>query len=310
MNKSFRINTKKVFLTYPQSKLNKETIFNFILNTKPVNRILVAEEEHKDGNPHFHAYVVYKNRIDIRNPKYFDINGEHGNYQSMKREWECLNYCMKYDPEPKSNFNHQLFIDSHLKHNKDVKNKLMLDDLLEKKPINMLQEGSLSWRDYKKAKEFLEEYYIDLENEKKNQEKIDLGEELENNWNLNLTFNLESKQCHFWIWSKEPNRGKTTWLNSLYQKYRSNFLNLTEKFQNHLSGQEEILMLDEYRAQLLVSQLNMICDGTYFFPRKNLPALKMKHRCLIIICSNLSPDECYPNTFQFIEKRFNIINID
>lgn len=306
----FRLNSKKLFLTYPQSKLSKQEVFDFHVAFKPLERILVAEEEHKDGGNHFHVYLIALARYDIKNPHALDIKGEHGNYVTMKKEYQCLDYCTKFDESPLANFDYKTFLTLNKSKDKVLSNKETTMELLELKPYKMVNTGLISWQQYKKAKEFVEEYEQDKYNADRIEQLEPLGTELENSWNLKLNFNIEEKKCHFWMWSEQPNRGKTTWLLSLNQKYMSSFLNLTEKFQNQLTGMEEILFLDEYRAQLLVSQLNAICDGTYFFPRKSLPAIRLKVKALVIVCSNLPPDKVYPNTWIFIEKRFNIFNID
>lgn len=56
-------------------------------------------------------------------------------------------------------------------------------------------------------------------------------------------------------------------------------------------------MLDEYTtAKLPVTQLNLMCDGTYAYPVKGGVKVTLKDP-LIIICGNASPSEVYPKTW-------------
>ncbi len=71
--KRFRIRTKKLFLTYPQvpSVENIEEQFVKVLKNKFKNnsmKYFVCKEEHKDGNPHIHAYLEFdiKQQISSR----------------------------------------------------------------------------------------------------------------------------------------------------------------------------------------------------------------------------------------------------
>lgn len=50
-----------------------------------------------------------------------------------------------------------------------------------------------------------------------------------------------------------------------------------------------------------------MCDGSYQYPRKGEEAIKKD--MLIIICGNQDPKLVYPNQFDKIEVRFNIINL-
>lgn len=41
---------------------------------------------------------------------------------------------------------------------------------------------------------------------------------------------LTTKQRHYWIWSDEPNKGKTTWLNEMASTFRCSWYNYQENF--------------------------------------------------------------------------------
>ncbi|BAM36042.1 replication associated protein [Persimmon circular DNA virus] len=72
----FRINSKSIFLTYPQCHLSKEECLQQIINLqypiKPVY-IRVCQEEHQDDTPHLHCLIQFEGRFQTRNQRFFDL---------------------------------------------------------------------------------------------------------------------------------------------------------------------------------------------------------------------------------------------
>ena len=63
--------------------------------------------------------------------------------------------------------------------------------------------------------------------------KPDLPPLLPSPWDFEIPSNVQDKKRHYWIWSKEPNAGKTTkFLIPLSEKYRAAFYNQAETFQD------------------------------------------------------------------------------
>lgn len=50
-----------------------------------------------------------------------------------------------------------------------------------------------------------------------------------------------------------------------------------------------------------------MCDGTYLYPQKGGSAKSVTAH--IIVCGNKHPRDLYPNTWNFIEARFNVIEL-
>lgn len=97
--KPFRFCAKSVFLTFPQSKLDRERIANH-LEKIGASAVLCARELHTDGNQHFHCLAKFNAKINTKNPRYFDIEGEHPNIQSPRNLHNITTYITKSDPEP------------------------------------------------------------------------------------------------------------------------------------------------------------------------------------------------------------------
>jgi len=105
---AFRFTARNVALTYSQCPTNKEDLYEFLLSLScgdtRVDKVLVAQERHEDGNHHLHAYVHFNNQPNIRNSRFFDHASYHPNIQPVRRVLDWLKYCTKEDTEYLSNF--------------------------------------------------------------------------------------------------------------------------------------------------------------------------------------------------------------
>lgn len=93
----FRFCAARVFLTYPNCNIGKDKLAEK-LKEWGADRWIVAEEKHKSGQPHLHAFAFLAKELDTRNERFFDIDGFHPNIKNgeMKRDWKkAVYYCMK-----------------------------------------------------------------------------------------------------------------------------------------------------------------------------------------------------------------------
>lgn len=97
----FRLNAKHLFITYPQcGSVTKEQLLTFLQTTGGIRRAIIALEQHQDGNNHLHAYIEYTKRLNIKNPRKFDMEGLHPNITSCRNIMASINYCIKEDEHP------------------------------------------------------------------------------------------------------------------------------------------------------------------------------------------------------------------
>jgi len=98
MSDKFRLNAKKVFLTYPQCPVPKEEAM-LLLKTDKVSYCLVAQEKHKDDGLHLHVIIIFKKKIDIKRADYFDLYHDfktyHPNIQTCKSITKSIKYVKK-----------------------------------------------------------------------------------------------------------------------------------------------------------------------------------------------------------------------
>ena len=102
---NFRLQTKGVFLTYPQCPADRETVRD-MLQAKGYNVVkgIVGQEQHQDGNFHLHAYAKFDRQIDVKNARHFDLEFNskiyHGKYETAKSAIKSIRYITKHDTTP------------------------------------------------------------------------------------------------------------------------------------------------------------------------------------------------------------------
>ena len=103
---NFRLQSKKLFLTYPQCNIDKEIALDLlkgILTPFDPSYIVVSSELHEDGHPHLHALAVLNKKYDSRQPTCLDLTCpatdvvSHGNYQGARDAKSVHQYVTKDD---------------------------------------------------------------------------------------------------------------------------------------------------------------------------------------------------------------------
>lgn len=100
IQRSFRIQAKSFFLTYPQCTQTKQALKQFLDTKGRVVYYLIGQETHEDGGQHLHALVTYDKKINVRSQNFFDFNGAHPNVQAAKNIPALKNYISKEDEAP------------------------------------------------------------------------------------------------------------------------------------------------------------------------------------------------------------------
>ena len=125
-----RIQAKGWFLTYPKCNLTKEAALSALEDTGRLKEYVIAQEDHKDGTPHLHAFVKYDRKVYWKEHKW-DIGNHHGNYQAAKSWKAAERYCKK-GGDFISNIN--------LDNARQKQNKL----LLTKTPKQLVDDGDIN----------------------------------------------------------------------------------------------------------------------------------------------------------------------
>lgn len=94
----FRVQGTHIFLTYAQAEdiPDKETLLSELRNLVPTPIAwAIGKEQHEDGGQHYHVLLKYESRIDIRNERFWDVNGHHPNIQKCRSPKQVLRYVIK-----------------------------------------------------------------------------------------------------------------------------------------------------------------------------------------------------------------------
>lgn len=294
----FNMNAKGWFLTYPKCTLDKEELLEHLKNKRAgLQQAVVSREEHSDGTPHLHVYLYFEERVSIKNARYWDVEGFHPNIQVAKSLKAVKDYIKKDGDILEFGIDYQEELSAIKDHRRALGKRLMDGEAL----VDVMKDAPELMFGFKKI-------YEDVEFYKK--VKAPLQQKcigfIPNTWGLILPV-LESKHRHYWFWSDKPNKGKTTWLQNIKEKYPSMWYSWTEKYQNFVNDAQFIL-LDEYSTgHLTVTQLNMMCDGTYAYPVKGSSGFQLP-KSIVLVCGNRDPLEIYDSKFHELIKARFIIN--
>jgi hypothetical protein len=94
--KAFRIQASHLAITYPQCELDSEVIKEKLFSKLDgIQHYVIAREKHQDGNYHIHVYLGLQKKCNIRNARFFDIDGFHPNVQACWSPRLWYNYVKK-----------------------------------------------------------------------------------------------------------------------------------------------------------------------------------------------------------------------
>lgn len=102
--KKFLILSSKLFLTYKYcNEISSKTILhkhfiNYFKNKNSNIIALITSYENSDNEhnyKHFHVFIKLDRKLRISNPNALDINGIHGEYQSVRHEKNTITYITK-----------------------------------------------------------------------------------------------------------------------------------------------------------------------------------------------------------------------
>lgn len=295
----YQLRTKRLFLTYPQCTLKKEEALPLLASKVSIKEYVIAEEKHQNGDDHLHVYLLLEDTLSTSNPNYLDIGGFHGNYQSCRSEKNVVKYCTKAENFI-SNFDVSERVDKRKSKKSLIGEKLIQPNL---NLVELVKEYPELIYDYTKIKNNLKIFNQDAA-----PRRCKLPDFLPNPFGKILSTNLAGKRRHYWIWSSQPNKGKTTAAKTWHKSFNVHLQSGDFTYWT-FNGDEEGLIIDEYNsAKLGWSSLNAICDGTFSY-RIFQGGLRGNLNFLVIIFSNKPIVELYPNMNLFLYERFNEIEL-
>jgi len=294
----FRLQAKGWFLTYPKCSLTKEEALEALKGKRPgLKQILVSRELHEDGSPHLHVYLYFSEKFNCTNERFFDLGSFHPNVQVAKSLRAVQAYIKKDGDFIQEGMDYAAEL-SAIQDHRAVLGKRFIDG---EDPVQIIKDSPALFFDLAKIQSALTIW--------KSMQTPTLPrctDFIPNSWEKILLIK-ESKDRHYWFWSASPNKGKTTWLKSIQAQFPSLWYSWTEKYQIPTPSAQFVL-LDEYSVgHLTVTQLNMMCDGTFQYPVKGSSPFALP-KSIVLVCGNKDPLEIYDQRHHELIKARFIIN--
>lgn len=152
----FRVNRKSVGLTYaaPTDREENPIASNEMLLAElnktctPPERYMIGMELHPSNNKlHYHVYIEWDYKVDIKNERHFDVAGVHPNIISVKSKKKWMRYCSK-EGNTLTNFSTCPWKRA-LQASSDAE---AMDILWDEKPMDMAKHGHMIEKNIKKRR--------------------------------------------------------------------------------------------------------------------------------------------------------------
>jgi len=269
---------------------------------------IVAEEAHKDGTPHLHAVVALKKRVRYNGKKGLKtldaLAGQHGDYQVVRNVQDTVRYVVKDGCVVSTGIDIPAFLKASKNKTStkaaraettlwnggtiaDVKREMTGFALMH---LEKLQRF-VRWRDLEEMRKQIVqpgEYEYACRN-------LDHGGAKIAGWlQENLFEKRDFKQKQLFLYG-DPNMGKTSLINDLCEiGVRVYFMPYEDFYDAFDDDCYDLIVLDEFKGQKRIQDLNMWLDGSRFPVRRKgtAPFLKTKNLPFIII-SNYKLEDCY-----------------
>lgn len=306
----FRINAKKLFLTYPQCDTGPVTALENIQRKFGAQLVscVVAQELHEDGNLHLHVALELSKPVDTRDVHFFDfVTGTHGNYQGA-RDWsKVLAYCVKYGHYIAHGIDPKAYLQAREKKKSTsfahVAGRMMegasIAELTTEVPGFVLQH-------LPKMKQF-SSHLVSVQSLKANLLPLPPMPSLEECPSL-------LQDIYQWILRNirvprafgDPNLaitgptgiGKTTFLLALSKFCRIYWVPMEENFfDSYDDTAYDVLVFDEYKSQKTIQFMNSFVQGAPLTLRTKGGQTMKKKNLPVILLSNYTPQEMYPNVW-------------
>lgn len=93
--KKFRCNARHFALTYAQCTIDFDEMKTWLETFWAPHCLTIGQEHHADGGKHFHIYLGFVKKKNIKNSRYWDFKGFHPNWGAVKSIEGWKKYCKK-----------------------------------------------------------------------------------------------------------------------------------------------------------------------------------------------------------------------
>lgn len=217
----------------------------------------------------------------------------------------------KCEPEPtwiEENFSYKEWVKNKICHKSNntksvkVENKILIEtDIRE-----LVDDGLVKLKDMlniHRNKEFYRRLQEDI--------RKPLPYFLPNTWGKVLPLQIGRKRRHYWIWSRQTDKGKTTNMEHWAKDYRVQVDPNIKGWWDPIHKSTEAIIFDGYQGSsvLQYNEIEKLCDGHFKMDLKYGEPQVLDRKIFIIILCNKPIVETYPNKKEIILARFNEIEL-
>jgi len=274
--KEFRVNAKKLFITWSQCEASKEAALELCKRVAFVVNYAIGQEDHAPkegddhGGKHLHAAIWFNSKINLTTCNQFILEGRHPHIEGIKNWKNCTAYCKK-DGD---------FIESHnFDWDDDDKYCMRKRDYL-----TMLAD---------------KQHKLDvIEHKERMNKKIKELRPWQEDLKKVLEGDVEERKV-YWIWSEESNTGKSTFMNWLDAQGIPVLAVNNEKWDDtlHAYKREKVLHVNIERESLeagsvgrkVIVLLEHISDNPRFYTSTKYDSTKKYVKAHIVVTANCPP---------------------
>lgn len=317
-SKPFRLQSKHIFLTYPQCDFLHTALLENLRARfpNPLNHFIVSREQHEDGQWHLHALLDLHEKLRTRSVSYFDNLVDPPKHPNIRSKLQSKPATVRYivkgnNPDLiASTFDYQKFLHASASKRSTKATQICqlinegrsIDEIDDLHPEYVLLHGR-NLRDYvsfkslkERRRQFAEAQQIAV--------RVLPAPDFSSVWNCRIVSWLSSnirmprvhRQRQLWI-SAPPSAGKTTMIMWMENEFKLSvyYWPKDEHWWDGYSDQAyDLIVLDEFRSQKKITELNPILSGdpTPLSRRSAAPLVK-RDNLPVIILSNFTPEQCF-----------------
>ena len=291
---------KNYTLTYAKCTITKECAAANIEKEfgDSIVGYVVSEELHKDGTPHLHAFVQFKEKKTFSKPDCWDfVAGQHGSYEVTKNVRNWITYVTKDGKYLAKGIDVEAITKKKNPKSGDIAKMIMEGKTLEE--INESEPGYFMLNKRK-----LEDYetWVHCQRNKKSKDAwvapdftklTDANKQIAEWLCSNIRQPRKFKDPQLFITGKR-NLGKTSLIEWLERSLSVYHIPITEDFYDLYSDDYDLVVMDEFKGQKTIQWMNLFLQGSKMNIRKKGSQMLKQKNLPVIILSNYSLGDCYP----------------
>ena len=316
----FRLNAKRLFLTYPQCPVPLEVFeehLRVLFGVRLKWAIACIEKHHATSGKHIHCVLELTQKCNIRDPHRLDIilsTGKyHGKYESCRKLHDAIKYVCKDQEEVVGiNCDWKVMLQAALEKTSTtgaiVATKIMdgesIHDINELYPQYVLQnlrkilEYQRFWSTAEMMKRPLKKFSGVQPVDKTSLAQTKIAKWI--NKNLLDLPTRKHKQKQLWIFGP-TNSGKTGLLMTLNEFFHMYEIPDDNKWYDAYNDDFQVCFLDEYKGSKTIQWLNSFSEGRWMsLPQRGKQPYVKKKNVALIVASNFSIRSCYHNADEIV----------